>query len=83
MTTLLVAGLVLLVVGMARTANEFDRGFGEARIALPDGARVVETAATDDRLFLRLEEAGGARSILVFDLQRKALLGRIRLEEGP
>lgn len=80
MTTLLVAGLVLLVVGMARTAKELGADAPAAgRIALPPGARVLEMAPEGDRLYLRIEEPDGRQAILLLD-EAKRPVGRWELE---
>jgi hypothetical protein len=80
MTGLLVVGLVLLVVGMARTAGELaPPPAGEGHIALPQGARVLEMAPSGEQLYLRIEEPGGGQAILLFDKSRKRV-GRWSLE---
>ncbi len=80
MTGLLVVGLVLLVVGMARTAGELTSPpAGEGRIALPQGARVLEMAPDGERLYLRIEEPGGGQAILLLDEAKKPI-GRWTLE---
>jgi len=91
MTVLLVGGLVLLIVGMARTAGELGRGeavavpsgFGELRLTLPPGARLESVTAGGDRLYLRLAAADGKTELLVVDAARGRLLGRIVLEPQP
>jgi hypothetical protein len=79
MTGLLVVGLVLLVVGMARTASELAPPAGEGHIALPQGARVLEMAPSGEQLYLRVEELGGGQAILLFDKSKKRI-GRWSLE---
>ena len=79
MTGLLVIGLILLVVGMARTAGEMTAPPADGRIALPAGARVLEMAPADGRLYLRIEEADGGQAILLLD-QAKQPIGRWSLE---
>lgn len=83
MTGLLVVGLILLVVGMARTAGELrPPPPGEGRIALPAGARVLEMAPDGDRLYLRIEEPDGGQAILLLDAS-KQVVGRWALEAAP
>lgn len=80
MTGLLVIGLILLVVGMARTARDMTPPApGEGRIALPAGARVLEMAPHGDALYLRIEEADGGQAILLLDKAKKPV-GRWALE---
>lgn len=80
MTGLLAVGLVLLVVGMARTAGELGASApGAGRIALPEGARVLEMAPQGDALYLRIEERDGGQAILLLD-KSKRTVGRWALE---
>ena len=79
MTGLLVIGLILLVVGMARTAGELAPPTVDGRIALPQGARVLEMAPNGEQLYLRIEEAGGGQAILLLDKAKKPI-GRWALE---
>lgn len=79
MTTLLVVGLILLLIGMARTARDLSGPVGEGRIALPAGARVLEMAPAGDGLYLRVEEADGGQAILLLD-KAKQQVGRWSLE---
>lgn len=79
MTTLLVVGLIVLVVGMARTAGELSEAPAAGRIALPSGARVLEMAPDGDRLYLRIEERDGRQAILLFDAAKRPV-GRWELE---
>lgn len=90
MTALLVAGLVLLIVGMARTAGELGRGgaaapagFGELRLPVPAGARLEGVTADGGRLYLDIRDNGGRSQLLVVDAAEGRLLGRIVLEPGP
>jgi len=92
MTVLLVAGLVLLVVGLARTAGDMARG-GEAATALagfpdvvlqlPAGARVVETSAAGRLYYVRAEDDAGRGVVFVVDTETGRLVGRIRLAPAP
>ena len=82
MTGLLVIGLILLVVGMARTAGEMAPPPADGRIALPAGARVLEMAPDGEQLYLRIEEPGGGQAILLLDKAKKPV-GRWALETAP
>ena len=89
MTLLLVAGLVLLLFGLMRgagrlggTAGEAPAAFPDLRLALPPGARVVESTAAGDRLYLRAEDSQGRGLVLVVDVRDGRLIGRILLESG-
>jgi hypothetical protein len=92
MTVLLLAGLVLLVLGLARTAGEMARGTaGEARLPgfpdivlrLPAGARIVETTAAGRLYYVRAEAPSGEGVVFIVDAEAGTLLGRIRVVGGP
>ena len=99
MTALIVAGLILFIVGIARTTTELTApagaametpaapmtaaSFGDVRIAIPEGARLVAFEAAGSRLLLHLETPEGRQSILVVDLESGRRLGRLELEPGP
>jgi hypothetical protein len=53
--------------------------FGDIRVALPHGARVVETHAEGGRLVLRVERADGEPQILIYDLATGRALGTVTL----
>jgi hypothetical protein len=88
MTTLLIAGLIALVFGMARTAKQMSmKGktdtviqevAGDAEISLPAGSRLLSTAADQGRLFLTLDTDEG-QMILIIDASSGRELGRLRL----
>ena len=90
MTGLLVIGLVLLVVGMARTASELSQAespaalagpaaFADIGLAIPEGARIAAMTTGEGRLFVALIDAGGRQSILVLDAGDGRRLGQISL----
>jgi len=83
MTTLLVVGLIVLVIGMARTAGDMSAQVGTRDVALPAGATVLETTAADGRLYLTLQHGDGRQSILVLNAQDGRPLGELRLVPGP
>ncbi len=85
MTALLVIGLIVLVVGMARTAGKLSRGdsvamVGEHRVTIPTGSRVQSVSADGGRLYVTLEGADGT-TILILDGSTGQQLGAFRL--GP
>ncbi len=85
MGVLIVAGFVLLVIGLANKFSQGGKeGFGAAEVAVPDGCSVVETLAEGDRLLLRLEGPAerGCAQIVVVDLESGAVRGRLRLAPG-
>ncbi len=57
--------------------------FGPVAIALPPGARIVDTRTDQGRMILQLELAGGVRRLLVLDLSNGALVGSFELTPQP
>jgi hypothetical protein len=53
--------------------------FGDARVPIPDGCRVVEMVPAGERLLLRLGSIARCNRILVIDLSSGAALGSIDL----
>ncbi len=88
MSILLVAGLIALVVGMARTAKNMgkeDTGvptkmhdIGTHEVTLPPGSRLISTAVDRGRIFLTLD-VSGKQIILILDAVSGAELGRLEL----
>ena len=90
MGVLIVAGLAVVAVTVAgrlagppEPAVEAVEAFGTARVAIPPGARIVETATGDGRMLLRLLLADGGTRILVIDLATGRPSGEIDLFEAP
>ena len=55
-------------------------GFGVRRLALPQGADVVEAVAEGERLVLIVALPDGAQRVIVLDLASGAEIGRVDLE---
>jgi hypothetical protein len=60
-------------------ADAAPASFGEARLPVPDGCRVVEMVPAGDRLLLRLGSIQRCNRILVIDLDTGSQLGSIDL----
>ena len=84
LTVLLVAGFVALIAGLiTQSKQRADPGFGAAELTLPAGARVAETAASGDKLVLRVTLANGEERLLILDINSGKLLGSVVLKRGP
>jgi hypothetical protein len=95
MTTLLVIGLILLVVGIARTSKELsDQStqsagkiaagkMGDVAVKLAPGDDLIDLTADNGRLYLAIRQADGGQAVIVLDAVTGARLGRLRLEPGP
>lgn len=74
MAVLIVVGTAVIAVTLARrsagdgaAADGAATSSAPARLALPAGARVIETALDGDRLALRIALAGGGERIVIID----------------
>ncbi len=87
MTTLLVIGLILLVVGIAKTSKELgDQAamkLGDVTVHVQPGDTLINTSAGDGRLYLGIQHGDGGQSIIALDASNGKTVGRIRLEAKP
>ncbi len=91
MGLLIVAGLGLLVYGMANQISgvagpDAPSGFDETIVSLPVGCSVIETRVDGDRLIVRTDGPLGyksCRQIIIFDLLSGEVLGRITFAPQP
>ncbi|MGB1546972.1 MAG: DUF6476 family protein [Alphaproteobacteria bacterium] len=82
---ILLGGFVVLGVTIANRAGGqmgATKPFETARVALPEGAEIVETKTEGERLVLRLRLEDGEERILILSLKNGRLLGTIVLEGG-
>lgn len=89
MTTLLVIGLILLVVGIARTSKELTEQsaqlaarIGDVPVQLAPGDNLVDLTADNGRLFLVIRHLDGRQSVIVLDSNTGERLGELKLETG-
>jgi hypothetical protein len=86
MGILIVGGMTLVGYQIVTTVGESPAApasFGEVELALPPGARVLDMAAIDDRLVLRVEGGDGRQRLLVLDPSTGALVGTMVLTPAP
>jgi hypothetical protein len=87
MGVLIVAGLAVVLVTLAGRimagGEGGPQGFGEARVGIPPGARVVHSMADGGRLLVQLELATGGTRFLVIDAASGRLKGSIDLGPTP
>ena len=81
MAALIVAGVVTIAVTIANRASAPEDAT-EAAIALPAGARVLETALDGKRIALRLRLADGGETVHVYDLATGERRAALRLRRG-
>ncbi len=87
MTTLLVVGLILLVVGIAKTSKELGeanaKNLGDVPIILTPGDELVGLTADGGRLYLGIKQQDGRQSIKVIDGSTGEIVGQFRLGTKP
>ncbi len=94
MAILIVVGTAVIAVTLARRSGADGAADGGAdggpaaggpwRIALPAGARVIETALDGDRVALRIALPNGAERVVIIDVRTGRRLGTLDLapEDG-
>ncbi|MDP7549370.1 MAG: hypothetical protein QGF20_18935 [Alphaproteobacteria bacterium] len=87
MTTLLVVGLILLVVGIARTSKDLSEQseqlaarMGDVAVKLAPGDTLIDLTADNGRLYLAIRHQDGGQSVVVLDKKTGERLGRLNLE---
>jgi len=87
MSVLLVAGLIALVVGIARTAGKAaaaPQPIGELGFELPAGREIRQIGAADGRLFVAIAPPGApVERVLVIDVASGRRLGSLSPVPGP
>jgi len=87
MTSLLAIGLILLVVGIAKTSKELDefsaKNLGDVHIILDPGDELVGLTADGGRLYLGIKQQDGRQSIKVIDGSNGKIVGRFLLGAKP
>ncbi len=87
MGILIVVGTAVIAVMIARRGGDVGPASGgasmtPARIALPAGARVIETALDGDRIALRIALTGGGERVMIIDARTGRRIGAVDLMPG-
>ena len=87
MTTLLVIGLILLVVGIARTSKDLTEQseqlaakIGDVPVQIAPGDILLNASAAGEKLYLAIRHADGRQSVMVIDAMTGEVFGRLKLE---
>jgi hypothetical protein len=95
MGALIVIGLTVVIVTVVKRQGGDDpstmkssagvsvpveHGFGEKRVQMPKGAKVVETIIDGNRLVVRLDLNNGGQALLLIDVGTGQRIGLIRLD---
>ena len=87
MTTLLVVGLILMVIGIAKTSKELSdqaaQSMKDIAVELGQDDTMTDLTADDGRLYLGIRHKDGRQSIRVLDAKTGKPVGLIRLEAKP
>jgi hypothetical protein len=79
MGVLIVVGIGVLVYALAARVDVARAPYADAKLALPDGAKVLDMTAAGDRLVLRLALPDASERLLVVDLVRGRQVGTLEL----
>ncbi len=71
------AAVVTRLIDLAASGGSGGRSFGEARLGLAPGCRVVEATAGDGRLLLRIGEGAACERVLIVDPASGRVLGAL------
>jgi hypothetical protein len=88
MSALLVIGTIVVAVTIAKRTSNLGKsgpaGFGDLEAVVPAGAEVVEVELDGDRMAVHVRAGdGGPGEILVFNVRRGYMEGRVRLRTAP
>lgn len=97
MGVLIVVGLTVVIVTVVKRYGGDDtkstnssasvsvpvaHGFGEKRVQMPTGAKILETILDGNRVVLRLNLTDGEQALLLIDANSGQRIGLIRLGTG-
>ena len=87
MTTLLIIGLILLVVGIAKTSKDLSdastQTLGDLPVDLAVGDELIGLTAEDGRLYIGIKHKDGRQTIKVIDVSNGKFFGQFILGEKP
>jgi len=87
MTTLLIIGLILLVVGIAKTSRDLGDAGTQILVDFPVdlalGDELVGLTAEGGRLYIGIKHKDGRQSIKVIDTSNGEIVGQFVLGEKP
>jgi uncharacterized membrane protein HdeD (DUF308 family) len=79
MGVLIVGGVAAIVYGLVTRLDLSRPRFADGKLELPAGARVVDMAATGERLVLRVALPDAHERLIVVDLARGRQIGTLEL----
>jgi hypothetical protein len=79
MGALIVVGVGVLIYALATRVDGARASYADAKLMLPDGAKVLDMVAAGDRLVLRLALPDATERLLVVDLVHGRQVGALEL----
>ena len=87
MSALLVIGVIVVGVTIAKRAGNLSAGaragFGELDVAIPAGASVSRIAIDADRMAIHVKPSDGSEEIVIVNIRRGRIEGRVKLTPQP
>ena len=82
MTVLIIAGVGVVIGGLAMQAKQMKTSFQPAEVTVPKGGRLVATDIQGDRLVVRVAHPDGQESLHVIDLGSGRMLGTVAIKNA-
>ncbi len=83
MSALLVIGVIVVGVTIANRASKLAgdgaRGFGVVNVPAGQGSVISRMAVGDDKVAIHLRDAAGADEVVIVNIRRGTIEGRIRI----
>jgi len=80
MTVLIIAGVGVIIGGLAMKAKQIGPAFQPAEVTVPKGGKLVATEIQGDRVVVRVALPDGQESLHVIDIASGRLLGTIAIK---
>ncbi len=82
MTVLIIAGVGVLIGGLAMQAKQMKTTFQPAEVTVPKGGKLVDTQIQGDRVVVRVAQQDGQEALHIFDLGSGRMLGTIAIKNA-
>ena len=82
MTVLIIAGVGVIIGGLAMKAKEMRPAFQPAEVTVPKGGKLVDAQVQGDRVVVRVAQPDGQEALHIFDLGSGRMLGTIAIKNA-
>lgn len=82
MTVLIIAGVGVIIGGLAMKAKDMKPSFQPAEVTVPKGGKLVDTQIQGDRVVVRVAQPDGQETLHIFDLGSGRPLGTIAVKNA-